>query len=119
MTQAIHLICKREASGDAKGVVVDRANHLFRSGFWDLTPAEADSLRGGWLYLHETKGTPSYIGGQILDFEQELKPELARQQRIIFLFKPKQEGREQRWRGRKHAMAWTGGPVPADLPHEV
>jgi hypothetical protein len=65
MAQSIHFICEREGTGLKGLTLVDRATRLYRSCCWDLTSQEAESLIGGWLYLHPTKRQPSDFGGRL------------------------------------------------------
>jgi hypothetical protein len=116
MQSAIHLKCEREGIGfrflkkrDAGG---------YESGYWKLSEEAAKGLVGGWIYLHpQTKAGLSEFGGEIVGYEIA-SVESAYPGRVIFIFNVKPEGRYQRWRGQGHGMAWTGRPVPADLPHE-
>ena len=34
-------------------------------------------------------------------------------------FDARREGRGQPWRGSRHALAWTSGPVPLSFTHET
>ena len=65
-----------------------------------------------------TKATPSYFGGPIIDWKTVLVTDVARMDRIMLRFQPSHEARARSWRGKDHGRAWTGGPVPVDMPHE-
>jgi len=91
----------------------------FISGYWRLNEREAEALMGGWLYLHETKASPSYRGGRISDFKHEIRIEVANQDRIGLIFRPMVEAIGISWRGLNHGRAWTGGLVDATLDHET
>ena len=119
MAQSVHFICQRDGAG-LKGLTpVDPRAHLYRSCCWDLTSEEAESLVGGWLYLHPSKNAPSEFGGPIIRFERIWDEGGAkRQDRVWFEFEAKREGRGQKWRGQAHGMAYTSRPVAADLAHE-
>ena len=116
---AIHLICRRDDGVNLNRVLLlDRATFSYRSGTWDLDAGEAQALVGGWLYLHPSKNKPSEFGGHISGFEVVQVDGLARETRIDFIFKASPSARGTAWRGQSHGMAWTGGIVPAGLPHE-
>jgi hypothetical protein len=119
MPNSIHFICEHEGIG-LKGLeATDRATKLWRSYCWDITSTDAETLIGGWIYLHPTKNQPSAFGGRILRFERIWDEGGAkRQDRVWFEFEARQEGRGHKWRGQDHGMAYTSRPVPANLPHE-
>lgn len=115
---AIHLKCEREGIGFRLLSKTDQKDR-YRTCCWDLREEQARLLVGGWLYLHpETKGDPSAFGGRIIDY-QVTGSEEGYPGRIAFIFDAREEGRKQLWRGLNHGMAWTGGPVPANFPHEI
>ena len=120
MVLSVHFICVREGTG-LKGLIpVNRVAHLYRPCCWDLTSNEAESLVGGWIYLHPSKNEPSEFGGRITRFERIWDEGGAkRQDRVWFEFEAKPEGRGQKWRGQAHGMAYTSRPVAADLAHEL
>lgn len=115
---AIHLKCERDPQGGLTNLVFDKASGTYRSGFWNISVADAERLVGGWIYLHEAKTVDLQFGGQVLAFEQIEREELARKDRIVLVVAPSRAGRGQKWRGKRHEMAWTGGVVEASLPHE-
>ena len=87
---------------------------VFHSGYWDLPLAEAETLIGGMLYLHETKAKPSRFGGRVLSVEQREMNEFARPMRVVFKVESLREGRGQKWRGADHDMASYGSIIEAD-----
>ena len=116
--QAIHFICRRDASGGFRNGRHDKTTGHYRSGNWEVTAQEAEALQGGWVYLHPTKAGTSELGGIVRGYEPVIDHEVSRVNRILFHLDVRPSGRGQKWRGATHAMAWTGGMVPADLPHE-
>jgi hypothetical protein len=115
---AIHLICRRDDGVSLKNLKFDRATKLYRSGKWDVSIEDAQSLVGGWIYLHATKNAPSEFGVVIQDFAKITDTSYAHPERIIFHVDSRLEGKGQRWRGQCHSMAHTSGVVDATYPHE-
>ena len=115
---AIHLKCERDPQGGIANLTFDKTSGTYRSGFWNITVEDAENLIGGWLYLHEAKTVTSQFGGQIVQFEQVERPELAKKDRIVLVVEPSKSCRGQKWRGKRHEMAWTGGVIAGSLPHE-
>ena len=115
---AIHFKCERNAQGGLTNLTYDKDAKTYRSGYWNISVEEAEKLVGGWVYLHEAKTVSSQFGGKVLAFEQVQREELARKERIVLVVTSEKEGRGQKWRGKRHEMAWTGGLVDLSLPHE-
>jgi hypothetical protein len=80
----------------------------YLSGYWDIPIAEAQTLVGGMLYLHETKAKPSRFGGKVLSVEQVRTEEFAHKDRVVFKISSLPEGKGARWRGADHSMASYG-----------
>lgn len=80
----------------------------FESGFWDLNEGDAARLVSGMIYLHETKSTPSYFGGEVLAYRLASADELM-PGRVVFRFRSLPEAKNVRWTGAKHGMAWSSG----------
>jgi hypothetical protein len=116
---AIHFICRRNDGISLNNLSYDKESKLFRSGYWDISKAEAETLVGGWVYLHPTKSAGSEFGGVVTGFERVVVPELLRPERVVLLVEKRPEGFGQRWRGKDYGMAHTGQCVAADLPHEA
>jgi len=81
---------------------------LFESGYWDIGMAEAQRLLGGMLFLHERKSEPSYFGGTVRDVRLARSDE-GFDGRIVFTILSQREGKNAKWEGADHAMAWTSG----------
>src|ERR1700690_3113848 len=105
MANAIHLICRHDDKGWPENVRADPDTKLFESGFWDISVDDAQALTGGWLYLHETKGSLSYFGGRIECFAEVPRHDVVHTNRIALKFRPSPTGKEQRWRGHNHTRA--------------
>src|ERR1700679_378157 len=118
MSKSMHLKCVKLANGQAMNVSHIEGTSNFISGYWDISDREAEALIGGWLYLHETKASLSYRGGKISGFNHEIRTDVVHQNRIGLIFRPVVEAIGIVWRGQRHDMAWTGGLVETDLPHE-
>ncbi len=118
MPNALHLINRDDEHGRPLNLSKVESD-VWRTCCWAISADEAAALVGGWVYLHVAKGDPSFFGGIVSAAEPMVTPEHAREDRFAFTFAAKLEGRGQRWRGKAYAMAWTGGLVEADAPHEA
>lgn len=64
MAQTIHFICRRE-DNERKGLFqVEGRRGVYHSCCRNISDKEAESLIGGWLYLHQTKRERSGFGGR-------------------------------------------------------
>lgn len=117
--KAIHLICRRKTDGHLEGLSFI-GDGMFESCCWVLGDSrEAQSLVGGWAYLHPTgKTSPSEFGGVIRAVRPAVREGKAIKDGFTLVLEARREGRGQKWRGAAHGMAWTGGIVGAGLPHE-
>ena len=113
---AIHLINRREGANLLGLSRWDGHPNSFRSCCWRVSDADAATLIGGWVYFHETKSTPSRLGGLILGFEPG---EGDKAERKVLLFQVDNRARQQKWRGADHGMAMSSGIVDASFPHET
>lgn len=115
MTNKIHFICK-----DKEGVrPVDAKGGIYESEAWLLSADEMASLRGGEILLHQTKATPSYFGGTIIDarpVEGETPGEGGRVRWVITL-QSRLESKGVYWdpSGHTHGMAWTSGVIAREV----
>jgi hypothetical protein len=116
---AIHFICRRDDEGGLKNLKFDKATKRYLSDKWDVAIEDAQSLVGGWIYLHPTKNAPSEFGGIIRSFEAITDTSYAHSERIVFLVDSRLEGKGKRWRGQSHSMAHTSGLVDVTYPHEM
>ena len=90
----IHLLARK---GDQRPTAFRHlGNGLHLSGWWKLTEAEAKRLVGGDVYLHETKGDVSWLGGQVAAYELA-DPASTDAGRIGLHFRPSPEGRSKAW----------------------
>jgi hypothetical protein len=101
----LHLLCR-----DRINLTRGAEAGTWESGFWDVSRADASTLVGGMLYLHQSKGERSYFGGRLTSF-REVETEQARSTRIVFAFTFDEKGRGSAWQGTKHGMAVKGGVV--------
>ncbi len=86
----------------------DGVRNIYRSGYWDIPLAEAQSAKGGMFYLHQRKNKPSYFGGRILEVEYYHYNKSPRSDRVVFVVESLREGKGQAWRGASYSRAWTG-----------
>lgn len=114
MTSRIHFICK-----DRKGVrTIDAKSAVYESAAWLLSPDEMGALEGGRIFFHQTKSTPSYFGGTILNarpVDGESPGEGGRVRWAITL-RSQLDGKGVDWdqAGYTHGMAWTSGVIQAE-----
>ena len=108
---SLHLICKFDGANPRGLYLVDKESRLWGSGQWDISEKEAALVVGGNLYLHETKDSPAYFGGKVKFYELNEVPELARSERITFIFEYDEAARGKSWSGQGHSMAWSSGVV--------
>jgi hypothetical protein len=118
---AIHIKCEPEGIG-LKGMT-QIGGGLYRSEAWPFTEGEANLLlarapEGGWVYFHPTKAETSVFGGVCLRVEKVQVEDAAIEDRVVFEFRARHEGRGNAWRGQDHMRAWTGGIIEPTLPHE-
>lgn len=102
---SIHFICRDWLN--LKRISDD----VWESGDWNVSEADAETLIGGMIYLHERKRTRSYFGGEILSY-RIVYTDNARPERIVFRFRVVPDARGEQWAGASHAMAWTSGVLP-------
>lgn len=69
---------------------VERGGTTYESGDWTITPERAARLKGAMAYFHETKTTPSYFGGKILDF-RVIPAGKRNAGKVVFVFERMQE----------------------------
>jgi len=118
MTKAIHLINERDGLSRKGLTKVADAQDTWRSCCWVLSRDDQDVLLGGWLYLHDSKGKPASFAGRIIGFEDAERVGAAIEQGVAIVFQVRRDGRDRKWRGASHGMAWSSGVIDADLPHE-
>lgn len=115
---AIHLKCEREAGGGLSKLTFDKPSGTYRSGSWNISPEEAESLVGGWVYLHEAKDVVSQFGGKVVTVEAAGRDAATGKDRVMLIVAPSRDGRGQKWRGQRNETAWSGGVIEASLHHE-
>jgi hypothetical protein len=107
--KAVHLICRyEEDTKRPKGIKKIAGSIQHTSEAWCFSNEQAESLIGGTIFFHKTKADKSHLGGKITAFEEIIRDDLARKDRIKFTFTPTTEAKNQRWRGKDHNIAWTG-----------
>jgi hypothetical protein len=117
--RVLHLINKQNDKGPGLRNLqrLEGEKDTYLSGYWDIPLAEAQTLVGGMLFLHEAKAKPSRFGGKVLSVEQVRMEEFAHKNRIVFKILSLLEGRGAKWRGADHAMASYGRILDLDDPH--
>lgn len=117
--KACHFICKR-VEGRSLPRHVDFAEgekDTYFSGYWDMTPEQAEELIGGNIYLHTAKAERSYFGGRVLSYalEQFEDEGVNRDSGIRFKFLALKDCKNVAWRGNKRAMAHSSGIIDLDV----
>jgi hypothetical protein len=106
--KAVHLICKGTPENKRNGLEPTKIEgDIYASRGWNFSGDEADSLVGGMIYFHRTKANLSFFGGKIKGWEWTVSDDVARPNRIRFIFERKDAGKYQKWRGQDHTRAWT------------
>lgn len=111
MTNRIHFICK-----DRQGIApLDAKAGIYTSEAWLLTSEHVAALAGGEIIFHQTKSTPSYFGGTILDAKPSEDEEPNDQERLrwTITLQSRLDCKGLSWdkSGQTHGMAWTSGVV--------
>ena len=111
--KAVHLVCKwTDRPNRPNGLdLIDKVQKIYTSRAWAFTAPQAQSLVGGYIYLHRTKNSKSFIGGRILDFAVEFREDVSRHVRMTFTFKAEDGFKGQKWRGSNNKNDWTGGII--------
>ena len=117
MATAVHFKCDREPLGWRGLSTVPGERGVYTSRCWVLRGAQ--SLVGGWIYLHENKNQPSGFGGRILRVDPCHRVEAEIAEGVVFTFEATRECVGQSWRGRDDVNAWCSGIIEGFLPHEV
>jgi hypothetical protein len=118
MTKSLHLICRQQGAG-LIGVSHDRHTGLSTSVSWELSAGDAEKIIGGWVYLHESKGSPSRHGGYIRDVKESGQLTHNGRAEYAIFFEPRTEAKGQKWRGADFGMAWYSGLVEPGWSHEL
>ena len=117
MPFAIHLLNKLDDTGRPR-LLTPLGGTSYRTCCWKLSADDAASLVGGWVYLHDKKSEVARIGGVVTTVAPAEEPGFTDQGRFAIIFTSRAEAKRMRWRGDKHAMAWTGGVIEGNAIHE-
>lgn len=117
---SVHIINRREGIGLIGLTQVAGRQNIWRSCCWAFSKAEAETLVGGWIYLHpDTKSKPSQFGGHIVSVEPAHREGAGIEDGWAFVFEARKEGRDMGWRGDDRQRAWTSGIIESDAEHEA
>lgn len=117
---SIHFICHSDNRGNLKKLTqITGRPGFFRSCCWAVSQEEARALVGGWVYLHPKKSDRSEFGGRVQEINAAIRERSVRELGFEFVLEVCPAARNQKWRGKSHGRAWTGGVVQADFPHEL
>lgn len=116
----IHFICKKNPNGagliGVEPILHPKYKFSYKSGKWDVSEHDAQSLLGGLIFLHDAKTKTSNFGGLIYDWFKDPMPDKAHPGRISFKFLAVSEGRYAKWQGRNFMMAWQSEVVLESHP---
>lgn len=99
-----HFICR-----SAAGINKSDGNNEYTCGSWLLTPADASSLVGGRIYMHEAKSERSYFGGTVKSWYPSRREGTTHEEGVTFLIVSDKDAKGVEWRGQDHTMAWFSG----------
>lgn len=116
MPSCIHFINRKVGIG--REGLTHEGGGRYRSCCWVLSAGQAQSLVGGWIYLHEKKTEPSAFGGWVVAVEPGVWEHAPDQERVAIMFQAAREAQGQPWRGTDYSMAYTSGLVPPSFDHE-
>lgn len=119
MTKALHVIAKQEGIAP-KGITQTERKGTYRSNCW-VHLADPYELLNGWLYVHETSGAPSKMGGRIEAIEPCMRDpdKYSIKDGWAFVFSASERGKGVIWRGYSQPRPGHGGIVDATLEHEL
>ena len=111
MAKCVHLICRNEDEScwGCKHLVSLKSEvepGWWETGQWLFNNEEADSLKGGLIFLHHTKKTPAHFAGLVANWREIIADELITPERKIFKVKYISELRNTRWGLASHDRAW-------------
>ncbi len=115
--KAIHIICHAKGAGHKNLWELTADPKTYRSACWALSASEVQELVGGWLFLHEAKKKPSYLGGVIQRLETCDRPRKATDKGIAFFFEERPEGAGCPWnwsRSTGNPYEWHSGVVETE-----
>lgn len=69
---------------------LERGGTTYESGAWIISAERAARLRGAMAHFHESKTTPSYFGGKIVDF-RVIPAGRRNAGKVVFVFERMQE----------------------------
>lgn len=107
----LHLKTSANDSGLLYLKKIPNEEHTYWSGKWDIKFSVAKTLIGGMIFLHKEKSKKSTFGGKVLDVREVEYIEGKRTQRVEFKIKSMVEGRDVKWEGKDHSMAYSGGII--------
>jgi hypothetical protein len=89
---------------------VDKTQHLYATGLWDIPDATAEQLIEGLIYLHKAKAKPSFFGGRVLGY-RVVETDYAHSKRIEFEIESIAEARAVSWAGDTRTRDWWTGLI--------
>lgn len=111
MVKCVHIVCRNE---DESGWGCKHLRSLkgevepgwWETGRWLFNDQEADSLKGGLIFLHHTKNTPAHFAGLVDGWHEIITDEFTIRERKVFKVKYIKKLRNTRWGLASHDRAW-------------
>jgi hypothetical protein len=115
LVKEIHLICHHNGTSFNGLCAVDGIEGLYRSEDWPLAGEDAHSLKGGYLYFHDSSAKASTFAAEIVDVIPV--KETTTHVRVAFVVRRIKDAGVP-WRGKRPTQKNpTGGVVSRNLNH--
>lgn len=113
--KGIHFICHRDMETKKLEGLVSIGDDRYTSCCWAITLSEAREVKGGMMFLHETKRSKSRYGGKVLCFREVPNevPDTIAPYRVELTFEYDHDARGREWpKGLPLSdRSWTSGVV--------
>lgn len=94
---SLHVLCRGETIS-AKGLVpIDKSQHIYDSISWRISEDQIDGLIGKPFFMHESKSSPSYFGGNIIQIVRRPIEDNDGEIRAVVRFQATKEAKGIKW----------------------